>query len=568
MTDEGGQTLTFEHDAKGATIAFQSSGGISWRIAFDEQRRVHELIRSDSSFSFAYGSSGSVSRMVESFPDYDTEGPFFVREFSYDVAGRLVASSSYGGTMYTSVDYGGRFVNLSHSDGQRFEYGYSQRGNILYVGDVDNALISADYDDAGAPIALHSGADSVQFDRDTAGRVVSVRYTNGSINRYTYDALGNRRLVEYDSGASVRYLYDASGNIRKVGVHNRDGSSEQTLVEVGDLNRIERITYQNLNQSVDITYGSSGRATTFDFGSERAILKYNEQGVAQSFVLGSTGRVMEMEQGAEGANERDRAVFNSRLAVLDSHGSSQPNYGILTFDEITFDVGILDPLEIGVPKLPEAKNLLLVASTLFQGDTPSSMSLFEKPSNPVFQSNEYRSVNCCIPCLSCGCFDYTDCGCQPIDICPDLTNFQEVSHDSDNGVLTFHYSWASTTGDLEDISSCRIREFVIYHGSAPRFRFPNPPWNYSVPNPTSVTGSASYGRFVDDHFPGSFASNLANGSVTATQRYEYSCPCATNNQWMVLQNHRIYREVERKANGQYRYTITKAGRSATIDPIR
>ena len=521
-----------------------------------------------------------MSRIVESFPDqahylagefdHDTEGHLVAREFEYDAEGRLVSSSSYGGTMYTFVDYADRFVNISHSNGRRFEYGYSERGNVFYVGDGEDTAISADYDNAGAPIALHSSADSVQIDRNSAGRIVSVRYANGTINRYTYDELGNRRLVEYDNGAFVRYLYDASGNIRKVQVHNRDGSSDQTLVEVGDLNRIERIVYPNFSQSVDITYGPSGRVTMFDFGSERAILMYSERGIAQSFVLEPTGQVIKIDQDAQDANERDRALFNSRLAVLarDSHGSSQPDYGVLTFDELTFDTIVLDPLEIGVPKLVYAESLLRVSSTLLQKrDTLAAMSQFEKPSNPIFQSNEYRSVNCCIPCFSCGCFDYTDCGCQATVVCPDLTNFREVSYDSSNGVLTFYYTWGSATGNLDDISSCRIREFVIYHGSAPRFRFPDPPWNQATPNPTTVTGSASFGRFSDTHYPGTFGRRLANASVTSTQRYEYRCPCATNNEWVTLQNHRIERRVERKGNGQYKYTITKAGRSATIDPI-
>lgn len=420
VIDDGGQTYTFEHDAEGATVALQSTAGISWRIAFDNQRRVADLIRPESSYSFTYTTSGKVSKVVEWFPDradhiasefdHDTEPLIVVSDFDYDAEGRLVSISSHSGTVFQSVDYGNGFVSLIRPDGRQFEYGYSERGNILHVGDGDGTLVSADYDNAGAPLAFYSGADWVQFDRDSAGRIVSVRYPNGTLNRYTYDELGNRRLVEYGSGASVQYLYDASGNIRKVTVRDGDGSSRQQSVEVGDLNQIGRIVYEPMNRSINIAYEPSGRPAAFDFGTERVELRYNEQGVVDSFVLESTGQVQALGQEAGDTDEDDRVLFNSRLSVLarDSHGKVQPDYGIVEFGETNFDTILLDPMELGVPRLADARGLLKVAAPLFDGqETAEYIPQFEKPSNPVFQSNEYRSVNCCINCE--GFWDHMDC---------------------------------------------------------------------------------------------------------------------------------------------------------------
>ena len=194
VTEDGGQSFTFEHDDRGATIALRTSGGISWRIAFDNQRRVRELVRPDSSYSFTYGSSGGLSSIVERFPvdmrpiaselDLDTNGPQVASEFHYDTKGRLVDNSSYGGMVHTSVDYADGFVRLTRSDGRLFEYAYSKHGNILHIGDGEDTLISAEYDNAGSPLAFYSGPDSVQFNRDSVGRVLSLRYVGGSVNRY------------------------------------------------------------------------------------------------------------------------------------------------------------------------------------------------------------------------------------------------------------------------------------------------------------------------------------------------------------------------------------------------
>ncbi|MCE2423973.1 MAG: DUF882 domain-containing protein [Pseudomonadales bacterium] len=77
----------------------------------------------------------------------------------------------------------------------------------------------------------------------------------------------------------------------------------------------------------------------------------------------------------------------------------------LDFDETTFKPVFADPLELGVPGLAEARALLAVASPLLDGDGFPSTSDFEKPSNPVFQPDEYRSTNCCIPCSMYICMD-------------------------------------------------------------------------------------------------------------------------------------------------------------------
>ena len=311
------------------------------------------------------------------------EESLVAREFHYDGEGRLLVSSSHGGAEHSHVHYADGSVRITDSNDEYFEYGYSKNGDMTYVRDGGDTFVSVDYDKAGAPIAFYSGTDSVQLERDFVGRILFVQYANGSINRYTYDELGNRELVEYGNGASVHYTYDTSGNIRNIGVRNRDGSSRQQSVEVGDLNQIKRIVYGNMNQLIVFEYDSSGRPAAFDFGTERIYLRYDEFGVADSFMFESTGQIKALQQAFADADESDRILFDSRLSVLarDSHGLVQPNYGTLRFGEATFESMILDPIQSAVPGLQDARRLLRVTRSLFpRSNGSASIAQFEKPS--------------------------------------------------------------------------------------------------------------------------------------------------------------------------------------------
>ena len=138
-----------------------------------------------------------------------------------------------------------------------------------------------------------------------------------------------------------------------------------------------------------------GRARNGTF----VVASYDDSGALESAVFESTGSVRPFDMDRARAEEKDRIAFEDRLSVLsrDSHGMAHADHGVVGYDEPTFDAVALDPLELGVPGLKTARQLLRVAAPLF-GDHGAQVSIqqFEKPSNPVFQSNEYRSVNCCI----------------------------------------------------------------------------------------------------------------------------------------------------------------------------
>jgi hypothetical protein len=153
--------------------------------------------------------------------------------------------------------------------------------------------------------------------------------------------------------------------------------------------------------------------------------------------------------------------------------------------------------------------------------------------------------------------------------CPIPTNFRQTAGQANGGVLHFEYMWDSSTGNLADLSACQVGEKVDYPGSANPFKFPSPPWGASWQNPTIIWLAATNGGFHDNHsVPLPFVKPYVAASVTATQNYRYQCPCANNGNPVVISGPiSIGRTVTQKADGNFKYTATKSGVTATVDPM-
>jgi hypothetical protein len=154
--------------------------------------------------------------------------------------------------------------------------------------------------------------------------------------------------------------------------------------------------------------------------------------------------------------------------------------------------------------------------------------------------------------------------------CAMPTNFRETSSsDAGNGTLHFDYAWDSSSGHLRDLRRCRVGEKVDYSASELPFASPPFPAGLSPENPSIVDDWGDGGVTHDDHStPGQFVKPYQAATITATQIYRYRCPCHNNNAWETLVGpHNLIREVAQNPNGSWKFTITKTGSSATINPL-
>jgi hypothetical protein len=187
-------------------------------------------------------------------------------------------------------------------------------------------------------------------------------------------------------------------------------------------------------------------------------------------------------------------------------------------------------------------------------------------------STTFRATAADVPGPHCG--EQTLRASRPTTVvCAVPTNFhQTAASDAGGGTLHFDYAWDSSTGRLSDLGQCRVGEKVDYN--AADLPFPSPPFpsGLNPPNPTTTpdyAGNLGTFPFGDNHStPGTFVKPYSAATVTATQIYRYHCPCHNSDAWTTLLGpHNIVRSVSQSTGTNWKFTITKTGSSATIDPL-
>jgi len=136
-----------------------------------------------------------------------------------------------------------------------------------------------------------------------------------------------------------------------------------------------------------------------------------------------------------------------------------------------------------------------------------------------------------------------------------------------NGTLQWTYSWSSSSGNLADLSQCKVGESVFYPGSGSTYTWPLPMvTNQPTPNPSVILGPATAGAFSDKNGPpDSYLKPYMNASFMATQRIQWECSNYQDGAFFrFVPDISIVRSVQ--LNGTtWQYTITKSGDTATVN---
>ncbi len=154
-------------------------------------------------------------------------------------------------------------------------------------------------------------------------------------------------------------------------------------------------------------------------------------------------------------------------------------------------------------------------------------------------------------------------------------NFRETSFTPlpASAALQFTYAWGSSSGNLADLSTCQVEEFVTYPGYTPGvqsvYPWTSPPYvqGVSTNNPdtgfTPVSGTTGSQGLVDTQGHFGFATPYVYNSVPSYQVFQFQCTNYKPGQWIQLLpiNGTIAISRVVSQNPTWQYAVTKSGQS-------
>jgi RHS repeat-associated protein len=282
--DGKGRTTFYGYDTAGrlATIT-DPLGGVT-RYTYDVMsRRTSVVDASDRATTFLHDRNGRVTQTT--FPDGATE------QSTYDRAGRLAKSVDRRGVTSTYVyDAAGRLLRASPSDGSpSVSFGYDTSGRRVFaVNDADfltwaygpfgeiqseasrrhNTKVAYTYGDAGQLVAMSlNGVGQVGLEYDGVGRLSRLTHAAGAFD-FEYDLASRRRSMRYPNGVVTQYEFDALGRVSQVGASLGNAAISRyayTHDVIGNrlskagLDDSETYGYDDLSRLVEVVRPSLGR---------------------------------------------------------------------------------------------------------------------------------------------------------------------------------------------------------------------------------------------------------------------------------------------------------------------
>ena len=277
---EGG-TIKYQYNYMGQLEKIIDDCGLVYKADYDKVGRlIKEKSRADSEKSYEYDKTGRVTKVL--------------------CGGEVVESYSYGAN--------GRSVTVKDGNGNEYLYNYDSFGRLIneknrnaleqmYYYDVEGEL-KAKTDFAGTSTIIEYSLDRT---------VRTITYSDGSKNRFVYDAIGNiieaeneygKTEYKYDqagflvyqkditSGEEIIFDYDAAGNRTLMESTNR-----QTLYYYGKNNEVKEVFDNKQRFGVKLKYNKNGQEVLREFGN----------GTKEETLYDAAGRtIVKMQKNARG----------------------------------------------------------------------------------------------------------------------------------------------------------------------------------------------------------------------------------------------------------------------------
>ncbi|MDE6624896.1 MAG: hypothetical protein K2K56_00850, partial [Lachnospiraceae bacterium] len=215
VTDAYGNSYTYGYDGNGNLETVTDAGGHVTRYTYDAAGRVKTVTNAlGRTMEYTYDKTGNITQSK------DYAGT--VTEYAYDDMDRMVKKTVGTETTTFTYDKKGQLVKVTDGSGD-ISYSYDKYGRLTKQRDVKGNTLSYTYDKAGRLETFDNGFGKTAYEYDLLDRVTKIIDRNGKATLYEYDELGNRSAVRYPNGNVATYTYDACQRLKEECVTNRNG---------------------------------------------------------------------------------------------------------------------------------------------------------------------------------------------------------------------------------------------------------------------------------------------------------------------------------------------------------
>lgn len=359
-TDEDGNRTEYEYDADGNLTGITDALGNKRCMEYDGLgRKVRETNALGNSISYQYDNLGKIVRIEDDagkavcyqyypggllkqveYPDgrkvgFSYDGNQNVKEkwnergyrlnYYYNEQNQMVSICDNDNHRVTyAYDAVGNIVSFTDADGNTAKYKYSPIGRLASAEDAAGTMTRYFYDELGELTAVfRTGSEEEKgmaleeaiklneeqhklritlYERDLAGRIISVTDSLGNMERFNYDAEGRMIRKQDKEGNMTDFSYTLGGQVGKV-VYADGRSAEYSygplgrLEEVRDWLGVTTMEYDRYGRLVKET-GYDGKSIAYEWGSlnEQKALIYPD-GSRVEYEYDELMRMKEMKSG-------------------------------------------------------------------------------------------------------------------------------------------------------------------------------------------------------------------------------------------------------------------------------
>jgi RHS repeat-associated protein len=273
--------------------------------------------------------------------------------YSYGPVGAVAATDAAGGATTYSFDDSGRIAKVDdalHRDtlfsycscenlnqvtdpsGRSYKYSYNLNGDLTAITDPLGHTVTFGY--AGPFDRLASSTDqngnTTEYAYDTEGNLASTTYADGTVERITYDALGDPKTLTNRRGHVIQYGYDTSGRLASEtfadGTKMTYHYEGNTLTSTTDPSGTTTLTHYSDDQLKQITYpDGSFLHYSYDAGGRRSQM-VDQTGFTVNFSYDAVGRLAKLTDGTGALIDQYTYYDNGSLKREDKGNRTYTTY--------------------------------------------------------------------------------------------------------------------------------------------------------------------------------------------------------------------------------------------------